>query len=387
MSIAKNTKETYLEEIIDNLNGNNRELPVDCKPRTREEVLLSEIEKGTQNISTMLDGYYDMSEIDDLINKIELTPGPQGEPGPQGPKGEPGEPGPQGPQGPQGLQGPQGPQGPKGEPGVSHTHDNKDVLDTISLSTLDDISKVSEIENTLNDHLENHPEGGGNLNPEDLLDYLHRENDKATVKEIIENSDEHFFTPQSFVAALNDLENNGAFSAIVSINGRVGRVTLTREDVELENVINQRQATKVEFDEHVGDGSVHVTKEERSQMYIEMGKVMSNSNKKMDKILDKATVEMTIIGEDDTTFTTPKGLRALVDSVISPTLNVYSLLDYGSKTPIVVAEINPGQIYYSNEDVVVGDIELSTTPKIANEYIEILSTDCSELNEIYLFTK
>ena len=363
MSIAKNTKETFLEEIIDNLNGNKRQLPVDCKPRTREEVLLAEIEKGTQNISTMLSDYYDKSEIDNLLNEIELTPGPQG------PQGE------------------QGPQGPQGEPGVSHEHDNKEVLDLISQTTLDDIDKINEIENTLNEHLENHPEGGGNLNPEDLLDYLHRENDKATVKEIIENSDEHFFTPQSFVAALNDLENDGAFSAIVSINGRVGRVTLTREDVELENVINQRQATKVEFDEHVDNDDMHFSKTERENMYIEIGKAMSSSNKKLDKLADKATVEITVQGEDDATFVTPKGLRALVESILEPTLNVYSLLDYGAKTPIVVAEINPGQIYYSNEDVVVGDIELSTTPKIATEHIEILSTDCSELNGVYLFTK
>ena len=158
MSIAKNTKETFLEEIVDNLNGNQRELPVDCKPRTREEILLAEIEKGTQNISTMLSDYYDKSEIDNLLNEIELTPGPQGE------------------------QGPQGPQGIQGEPGVSHEHSNKDVLDLISQTTLDDIDKINEIENTLNEHLENHPEGGGNLNPEDLLDYLHRENDKAVMK-------------------------------------------------------------------------------------------------------------------------------------------------------------------------------------------------------------
>ena len=363
------------------------------------------------------------------------------------------------------------------------------------------MNKVDKLESSLNEHLENHPEGGGNLNPEDLLDYLHRENDKATIKEVLEQSDEHFFTPQSFIAALNDLENDGAFSAILSVNGRVGRITLTREDVELENVINQRQATKVEFDEHVNDdythftrddynsmqlelgkvlnkehtkleknlkatipaalegvddstymtpllvkkalnkiiedaggvefasyvqsingrceeninltredvelenvinqrqatkvefdehtenGDLHFTKEERSQMYVEMGKVISNSNKKIDKILDKATVELTVQGEDDTTFVTPKGLRALVESILGPTLNVYSLLDYGTKTPIVVAEINPGQIYYSNIDVVVGDIELSTTPQIATKHIEILSTNCSELNDVYLFTK
>ena len=108
MSIAKNTKETFLEEIVDNLNGNQRELPVDCKPRTREEILLAEIEKGTQNISTMLSDYYDKSEIDNLLNEIELTPGPQGEQGPQGIPGEKGERGEQGSQGERGEQGPVG---------------------------------------------------------------------------------------------------------------------------------------------------------------------------------------------------------------------------------------------------------------------------------------
>lgn len=55
MSIAKNTKETFLEEIADNLNNNERELPVDCKPRNREEILLAEIEKYTRLLLTKLD--------------------------------------------------------------------------------------------------------------------------------------------------------------------------------------------------------------------------------------------------------------------------------------------------------------------------------------------
>ena len=125
MSIAKNTKETFLEEIIDNLNGNNRELPVDCKPRTREEILLAEIEKGTQNISTMLSDYYDKSEIDNLLNEIELTPGPQG------PQGE------------------QGQQGPQGEPGVSLTDEQTANL-----------GKIPTLEEQIKEHLENHPVGG-----------------------------------------------------------------------------------------------------------------------------------------------------------------------------------------------------------------------------------
>ena len=73
MSIAKNTKETFLEEIVDNLNGNQRELPVDCKPRTREEVLLAEIEKNTRELNNTneveidLSDYYTKSETDNLV--------------------------------------------------------------------------------------------------------------------------------------------------------------------------------------------------------------------------------------------------------------------------------------------------------------------------------
>lgn len=79
MSIAKNTKETFLEEIVDNLNGNQRELPVDCKPRTREEILLAEIEKNTRNIQTggsdsscdfNVDNYYNKEEINKMLGTI-----------------------------------------------------------------------------------------------------------------------------------------------------------------------------------------------------------------------------------------------------------------------------------------------------------------------------
>lgn len=47
---VKNRRETYLREIVDNLNGNKRELPIDCTPKTREEFLLSEIERLTREL-------------------------------------------------------------------------------------------------------------------------------------------------------------------------------------------------------------------------------------------------------------------------------------------------------------------------------------------------
>lgn len=80
-----------------------------------------------------MNNYYNKTEVDNIIETIELTPGPQGpqgEPGPQGPVGPKGDVGPIGPQGPKGDQGEQGipgekgekgdigPQGPKGDPGI-----------------------------------------------------------------------------------------------------------------------------------------------------------------------------------------------------------------------------------------------------------------------------
>ena len=61
-----------------------------------------------------------LNHIEDGIENIELTPGPQGEKGDtgaQGPQGEKGDTGAQGPQGEKGDTGAQGPQGEKGDTG------------------------------------------------------------------------------------------------------------------------------------------------------------------------------------------------------------------------------------------------------------------------------
>ena len=64
-----------------------------------------------------MDDYAKIEYVNQEINKIELLPGPQGEPGLQGPQGE------QGLQGPKGDEGPMGPKGEKGEQGAAFTYD------------------------------------------------------------------------------------------------------------------------------------------------------------------------------------------------------------------------------------------------------------------------
>ena len=54
--------------------------------------------------------------LQDQIDAISLTPGPEGPQGPQGEQGIQGEQGLQGEQGPVGPEGPQGPEGIQGEP-------------------------------------------------------------------------------------------------------------------------------------------------------------------------------------------------------------------------------------------------------------------------------
>ena len=70
-----------------------------------------------QYVSDALTGYYTATQVDEKIETIKLTPGPQGPQGIQGPIGPKGEPGKDGAQGPQGEQGPKGDTGPQGEPG------------------------------------------------------------------------------------------------------------------------------------------------------------------------------------------------------------------------------------------------------------------------------
>lgn len=63
------------------------------------------------NLQNQVDG------LQQQINTIELTPGPEGPQGPEGPAGPQGDPGPEGPQGEAGPAGPQGEVGPAGPQG------------------------------------------------------------------------------------------------------------------------------------------------------------------------------------------------------------------------------------------------------------------------------
>lgn len=98
-----------------------------------------------------LTDYYTKTEVDEKIETIELTPGPQGE---QGPQGEPGKDGAQGiqgetgPQGPQGEPGKDGEQGPPGEDGQDYVLTDEDKQEIAASVNLEEYAKKTDIPDT-----------------------------------------------------------------------------------------------------------------------------------------------------------------------------------------------------------------------------------------------
>lgn len=105
-----------------------------------------------------LSAYATKNYVDSEIDKIELTPGPQGE---QGPKGETGEQGPKGEQGPQGEQGPAGADGKTPVKGVDYfTSDDKvEMLDGYATETFV-TNKIAEASLS----------GGGTVTPVNVIE-------------------------------------------------------------------------------------------------------------------------------------------------------------------------------------------------------------------------
>lgn len=90
---------------------------IDTDAATADELATKEyVDQAVANVKPEVDlsNYYTKTQVDGIVDTIELTPGPQG---PAGPAGAQGPIGPQGPVGPTGEVGPQGPQGPAGEKG------------------------------------------------------------------------------------------------------------------------------------------------------------------------------------------------------------------------------------------------------------------------------
>ena len=113
----KVTKGNLLKEVNEQLNAKSNashthdeyvtENELNSKGLATETFVTNKIAEATLEGSEVdLSGYATIEYVGEEINKIELTPGPQGERGPKGDKGDVGE------------TGPQGPKGDKGEPGT-----------------------------------------------------------------------------------------------------------------------------------------------------------------------------------------------------------------------------------------------------------------------------
>ena len=94
---------------------------IDTDAETADELATKEyVDQAVANVKPEVDlsNYYTKTQVDGIVDTIELTPGPQGERGPQGETGPQGERGPVGPEGKPGPQGERGPVGEKGDPGT-----------------------------------------------------------------------------------------------------------------------------------------------------------------------------------------------------------------------------------------------------------------------------
>lgn len=141
---------------------------IDTDAETADELATKEyVDQAVANVKPEVDlsNYYTKTQVDGIVETIELTPGPQGPVGPTGEVGPQGEIGPVGPTGPQGEIGPAGPVGPVGEKGDPGAPGEDYVLteaDKQEIANLVDTSRFTTQEDVIA-LIAEYGGGGGNL--------------------------------------------------------------------------------------------------------------------------------------------------------------------------------------------------------------------------------
>ena len=129
---------------------------IDTDAETADELATKEyVDQAVANVKPEVDlsNYYTKTQVDEIVDTIELTPGPQG---PAGPVGETGPIGPQGPVGETGSAGPKGDPGAPGEDYVLTEADKSEIanlVDTSRFTTEEDVIAL----------IAEYGGGGGNL--------------------------------------------------------------------------------------------------------------------------------------------------------------------------------------------------------------------------------
>lgn len=173
------------------------------------------------------------------------------------------------------------------------------------------------------------------------LDALPRSS-KATIEDAIEGvDDELYLTSRSFYELLKrqfgepqDLSQ----VMVTSVNGKVGDIIFTREDVELENVLNATQATKEEFDRHLEEvDNYHVTKAWRDMIIGRIILLEQSITKALSKDM-KASTDLALEGVDDATYMTPKLIKSLVEKTFT---------EGGVSSSSVIGNLEIGDTYIS----------------------------------------
>lgn len=139
--------------------------------------------------------------------------------------------------------------------------------------------------------------------------------------------------------------------------------------------------TVEEFKEHIRNCS-------GSSLPPNSDDIASLLSRKLDRFDDRATVTDSIDGKIEYKYTTPMGLKAVVDSVFEAKLRTYNLRDFAFEDEeTLIAEIFKDEIYYSNKELNLNGIIISKTPIMASEKIEIKAGQCIGIEDAILFVK
>ena len=120
------------------------------------------------------------------------------------------------------------------------------------------IADTSAVKKITEDHIANKNNPHGTNKTDVGLSEVQNFNIATTTEAKAGVSEVKYMTPFLTFEAVKVLQS------VKSVNGKVGEVVLTKQDLGLGNVDNVKQASKVEFETHLQDSDKHVTNYERN---------------------------------------------------------------------------------------------------------------------------
>lgn len=138
--------------------------------------------------------------------------------------------------------------------------------DDVGLTNVTNDKQATKVE------FDNHKKDSSHIKEEERTKWNNKMDviQKANTSDVENPVDDSKYTTPLIVKQIIDrfasASGGGIEGAVESVNGKTGHVTLTKDEIGLTNVTNDKQATKVEFDNHTGDASLHITQADRDKI-------------------------------------------------------------------------------------------------------------------------